>query len=1540
MTKLEIFRRDASVGAHVTLRLTRGEDVSGCVDALDDACIRVHTEGRTVTVFEDLLAGWEIHHGSPSQTVAGRAVETPSRQLPVAANAPPSTSAPETLEEFTRIKAKFSAAVPRARLEPPDPDFRFPETEFPPHVVPDVRREWDQVRDRYSYALKVKELNRLNSIVAQILAPLQSRYPGSATTRALLGRVLLKLNRQSDALEHLSAAAALSDAPEQWLALAAAACENSALQCYALRRYFRLAPPTRGEDPWFRYLAVALEHCDLRNAAQIIRHWQEELETATEVRRLLSESVIYLLSRLEADALAMRAANTLVRSSANLSPDWEEALVNGAPCSDELLATEERFVRPTVPTPAAAAGPVSPLYANDGTPSGRIASFGNQRFGFIDAHSGGTHYFRIDDVADERLRDALLDGSWRTFGAVEFQLLPSYGHKYDRATDVLPLQNSDSLLERARHLLTIGQAPKAMPLVRRLLAADPNDPAACQLEREIKEEIRKGLRDGTGLPKGKGPYARAKRAQLVDLDLQKAEELLNQAIQQKDKPESAVKDLASLLNQLGRVNEAITLLENNSKRTRGVSPYDNMLATLYQHADRHDEAIRVLKRLHGGTSGPKKNSLLTRIALSHLRCSRYDDAERVLGQLLVADPHDRTGLRLKAALEDARQAVSSAEVDEIIYSLGRLGDEGVELSSLARAAIEQCTYEGVDPARVQTGAAGQRDVTRVVELAKALGTKTPRDRAVYYLSAAALLKLNVHDSEPVRIYDYLRRYFTSMADASWIDKKPADVVRSYYIESLALVEDDNLDEAWRTLIRYLATFSSNVLKDVEAMLPRTHRRGDSIPPRRYIDTLQKALQMVGPKAGSEWRDGLIAVGSQSSFAKRSLGEAFVTPPILQSAFGELLGDSSHDADALQSTWHDQCREHARTHRRRLFDCRALSRALTASPATVASMEELGKQVRKAMEGTTVRLDKRRLNTLGDIIDAALAYCRASDFEERERNYLLLTAQAEDFGKKVAEEPTQYSHEGLLPVADHVKSLIEEEYAQMVRTSGAELGLRLLVDKYVRGQHGELRLQIEVSNQDGCSPASSVRIRLGPEDSEYFAAECWEREVMSTLRGGHTETAHMVIHPKGTAVRDRAFPINATGIYLNRLGEEQGTADQAWTVRLYGDEEFRHLENPYAPYAEGGPVDEPAMFVGRDDLLNRLEDSLLSGSSSKSIVMFGQKRAGKSSLIVHLRDRLVRRNHVLPISFSLQEIAPELSVATLFYRILKGVSEALDELRFDGREVPAFSPPGIETLETHPGLEFHENMASVVQRMKNHSSGLRIVLLVDEFTDVFKGIRNERIPSEFMKAWKAIIEKKYFASVLVGQDIMPAFKKEFPNEFGVTEDFRVTYLDDAAAKDLVTRPIGKERFAGRAVRRLLDLTANSPYYTMMFCARLVDYMNETRSVVVTEADILSVEDGMLRGDRRLMRERFDNLLTAGDGMRDSGIDPGATYNVCVAIARGSREGWCGRESVNREFADGDPHELLLDLETREVVERKGTAYRLRVGLFRDWLLAQD
>ena len=1544
MTKLTVFRRQASVDTYVTLRLTRGEDVSGRIAELDDAHVCLDLcGGETITVFEDILAGWKIHKQNRINATDKEsrehwvAAEDASR---ISSDAAPHLGVTEgdnnenfkIHSELARIKASFSETIKRVRLEFPEPDFQFSEAGLPSWHLPNIRREWDRARNQYAYALKVREIGRLNSIVVQILDPLAQHYPDSPATRALLGRVLLKLDRQLEAKDHLVAAARLSDAPEHWLALAFAAYRETAVECYALRRFLNFIPPHHANEAWFRYLAVTTDHRDLRQLTQIILHWSEQKEVDSNLNKLLSESVIYLLSSYGAESLALEGATNLVYATEEFPQGWQDEFDRRVSPSEELLTVEREFSRRSA-QPLPATKPVLPKKETQ-VPHGRIVSFGNQRFGFIDAQGRETFFFRIDDVVDEELKHALLDGSWKSSGEVEFEVFPSHGHKYHRAINVVRLQDSEALLQRARHLLQIRQHSQAIALVRRVLSADPIDGTASQLETEIKEDLGKQLRShGTGLPKGQGPYARAKRAQFIDQDLDAAEELLKLAIRQRDKEESAIKDLASLLNQRERTKDAIALLEKNSRRFMGVSPYDSMLATFYQHSDRHSDAIEVLTRLSAARP-PKKGTLLKQVAFSCLRLARYDEAERALKEYLASNPEDRSAKRWLAGLEDARSAGSDAEAEELIRDLGGLAEEGVELSSLARAAIKHCTYEGIDPAKIQAGTAGPRDVARVEELAKTLGTKRPRDRAAYYLSAAALLEREPSGNKSGRIYDYLRRYFASMADSAWIEKKPAEAVRSYYIESLALVLGDNLDEAWRSLIRYLATFSPDNLKDVEKTFPLGH----DISRQEYIDSLQKTLEIINSKIEVDWLKCLIDIGSQSSFARDNLGIAILTSSSLQRIFAHLLGSTNYEKDEMQKNWQSRCREQARAYRQRLSVCRTL----TKYQATVSSMEDLDKQLRNALEGESIsEIDRRRLNTLRDIVDSTQKFCGISDdFEEKERNFWLVTAQADRFREEVLDAPTQYSHEGLLPVADHLRSLIEEEYAQMARTSGAELSLRLLVDEYLRGQEGELRIQIEVSNKRGCSPASSVRICLGPEDSEYFTTDHLEREIVSILRGGNSEVAQMVVFPKDAALRDRAFPISVMAIYQNRLGERAGTENHAWTVRLYPDEEFQHLDNPYSPFAEGGPVDNAEMFVGRDEFLDRLENSLLSGSGSKSIVMFGQKRAGKSSLIEHLRRRLTQKKEIVPVSFSLQDIAPELSISALFYRILHGMSEALEECRFEGRYVPEFSPPGIDALKSDATLRFHDAMSSLIREMARCPSNLKFVLLIDEFTDIFKEIRKERIPRQFMKSWKAIIEKRYFASVLVGQDIMPAFKADFPNEFGVTEDVRVTYLDETAAATLIQKPIGEQRFAGKAVRRLLGLTAGSPYYTMMFCARLVDYMNTTRSVILTEADIRAVEEDMLRGDQRLTKDKFDNLLCAGDGMVDSGIDPDHTYAVCKAIAHGTeKEGWCSRDLI-RNFDEISLDNLLLDLETRDVVERKGTTYRLRVGLFRNWLIGQD
>ena len=99
----------------------------------------------------------------------------------------------------------------------------------------------------------------------------------------------------------------------------------------------------------------------------------------------------------------------------------------------------------------------------------------------------------------------------------------------------------------------------------------------------------------------------------------------------------------------------------------------------------------------------------------------------------------------------------------------------------------------------------------------------------------------------------------------------------------------------------------------------------------------------------------------------------------------------------------------------------------------------------------------------------------------------------------------------------------------------------------------------------------------------------------------------------------------------------------------------------------------------------------------------------------------------------------------------------------------------------------------------------------------------------------------------------------------------------------------------------------------------------------------VKDELIRDVNALGLDKFDNLINAGDTSEDA-ISDEDTLKVLTAIAVNSRTGPCNRSSIaciTRAPVDT----ILEDLVQREVIEReRAQYYRIRVGLFKEWLIA--
>ena len=190
------------------------------------------------------------------------------------------------------------------------------------------------------------------------------------------------------------------------------------------------------------------------------------------------------------------------------------------------------------------------------------------------------------------------------------------------------------------------------------------------------------------------------------------------------------------------------------------------------------------------------------------------------------------------------------------------------------------------------------------------------------------------------------------------------------------------------------------------------------------------------------------------------------------------------------------------------------------------------------------------------------------------------------------------------------------------------------------------------------------------------------------------------------------------------------------------------------------------------------------------MVFGQKRSGKSSVLYHLK-RLLEKDKDLLI-LDLENIATILgedsnqtedSQASLLNQILKSILTELEyaiEDRINENFTPLDLPtPGDQEFYAHPNplQRFTDIFKSFKRQVSKHEDwrGVRVVLLIDEFQYIYDRIVAGQIPESFMQNWKALLQANFFHAVLVGQDVMPKFKARFPNEFGTTQDERVTYL---------------------------------------------------------------------------------------------------------------------------------------------------------------------
>jgi len=365
-----------------------------------------------------------------------------------------------------------------------------------------------------------------------------------------------------------------------------------------------------------------------------------------------------------------------------------------------------------------------------------------------------------------------------------------------------------------------------------------------------------------------------------------------------------------------------------------------------------------------------------------------------------------------------------------------------------------------------------------------------------------------------------------------------------------------------------------------------------------------------------------------------------------------------------------------------------------------------------------------------------------------------------------------------------------------------------------------------------------------------------------------------------------------------------------------------------PYVAGNPV-TGNLFVGREDILRRLEE-LWSGTGQKpSVVLYGHRRMGKSSILHNLGARF--GPHVVVVDFNMQRVGLVESTGELLYNLALALYDAQEETRFFGKNLVSLDEPDEERFTAHNPYTAFDRFLKRLARSETGQSGVkerRFIVTVDELRGLIQTY-------------------PWFVMAFAGLHTLQEMTRDYWHPlFGSVVGIPVSFLGHDAAWRLVTQPTPDFPldYDRDAVERIIGITHGQPYLVQLIGHGLVTRFNRQ-----------TFEESIER-ERRFSLADVEAVITAPEFYRDgnayfTGVwrqaetsEPPGQTAVLRALAHFSpalREGLEGEQPVEEiaRQAGLAPEEVGRALETlarHDVVVEEDGSWHFTVELMHRWV----
>jgi HEAT repeat protein len=461
---------------------------------------------------------------------------------------------------------------------------------------------------------------------------------------------------------------------------------------------------------------------------------------------------------------------------------------------------------------------------------------------------------------------------------------------------------------------------------------------------------------------------------------------------------------------------------------------------------------------------------------------------------------------------------------------------------------------------------------------------------------------------------------------------------------------------------------------------------------------------------------------------------------------------------------------------------------------------------------------------------------------------------------------------------------------------------------------------------GDSAARNLRVTLKRGGMDGFEIIGPTTQELDPLGSGMQREVQFTIKPlTGT---EAAFAFEVT------YDDDEG-ADRFYPISgrvRFFELDRRYRPIPSSPYNWGPPVKTSQMFYGRQDVFDWIDRNLSCTDDPSILILHGERRMGKTSVLYQLRTRPPTPQHMC-VFFSL-ELATTASLGDLFFDMAVAIR---DELLRLGLDVPE---PAERDIIANPQRSFRHFLDSLEAPLGDR----RLLVMIDEIDILIAKVEAGVLSADALHFLRGLMQHtNRIAFICTGAyKVREMLKDNQSILFNTSRTYKVSYLNQSEAVDLITKPVeGYLFYDDLVVQKILEVTACHPYFVQYICDLLVKTAQRTKTNQVFRPDIDVVLQEIIQDNAGVLQNSVYAPLS------------GPEQRVLAALANVTTEQrvYVPPGMVADKLNDhklGIPKQELLNalrsLRERDLVveQRAGQSltYGFKMGLIRMWLCQND